>query len=83
MIGGRMNAMMEDVIRNTTIIKEVHRTTGRILFKDGSEMVLRSITQDRDAEMIRGQRFDMVLEHGSFRGPYDLLQLIRLTVLRP
>lgn len=74
--------MMDDLRRNA-LCMEIHSSTGRTIFRDGSEIVCVSVTRPADLHKIRGMRFDLVVEHPDARVPYDVMNELRRIALRP
>ena len=83
MIGNELGYMRTDLMHNTIEGQVVHkRATCELEFKDGTFIKYHVVRDHRDVERLYGLRFDMIVEHPTFRGSPEFLQEIRAHVLR-
>lgn len=84
MIGGNIPAMLGDVLRNSngaSVLSSNH-AVGRVTYADGTEVWCRVIRGMVDTHMLRGLRFDLIMEHPSYRGGVAEVDALRAMVLR-
>lgn len=81
MVGNRMDVMKNDV-HGMCGPKVRHHTARCTVETDDSYLIYTVLRDEHDLDRFRGQRFDVILEHGSYRGDIRLLNLLRDMVLR-
>jgi hypothetical protein len=83
MIGSRLDLMLEELRRNCApgALMRVNSAQGTVELADGM-IVCRRVDSHGDVVALSGLRFDVLIEHRSFAGSADILQVIRAQVLR-
>lgn len=80
-IGGRLSLMQHE-IRSMCGPGVEHYSTRCIVETDDSYLHYTVLIDEMDLDRFRGQRFDVILEHSTFRGERRLLDILRTMVLR-
>lgn len=82
MIGRDVRRMTTEVVDNAAAVERCTFSRSEVVLKSGDLIHCRQICDMGDVETLRGLRYDLVVEHGSFRGPLEVLHHVRRLVLR-
>lgn len=82
MIGSNTSDMLHEVLSNSAHVQQVRQTSASVEYANGVTVECKRVCNPQDVELLRGVRYDFIIEHSSFCRDYELLCLIRMMVLR-